>query len=368
VRALVVSRLYADATTRGKLRALAGLGCTIGAVVPASWRPGPGHPPRATEFGNDGAVRIFPVAVRGTDGDTAWESAGLKRALAEFRPDLVQVEEAPSSTVAAAVVRASSRLRFRVTVFSSDSLPAPLPVLGRFRRDRVLRRAVGVIGGNRLALGLLAQGRPGPSLVLPQTGVSPPLAAADRAPHDGLAIGFVGRLVPERGLDLLFRACVRLSEPWAMHVAGSGPAQEELEALAERLGIAARVTWHGALSRASLGGLWPRLDCAVLPSRTTPRWVEARGRTALEAMAHGLPVIVSASGALPEVVGPTGRVVPEEGVDQLAEVLGEFARDPDGRRALGIEARRRVLAEYTDEAIAERTLAFWRTVAAGASP
>ncbi len=367
MRALVVSRLYADATTRGKLRALAGLGCTIGAVVPASWRPGPGHPPRATEFGNDGAVRIFPVAVRGTDGDTAWESAGLKRALAEFRPDLVQVEEAPSSTVAAAVVRASSRLRFRVTVFSSDSLPASLPVLGRFRRDRVLRRAVGVIGGNRLALGLLAQGRDGPSLILPQTGVSPPLAA-DHAPHDGLAIGFVGRLVPERGLDLLFRACVRLSEPWAMHVAGSGPAQEELEALAERLGIAARVTWHGALSRASLGGLWARLDCAVLPSRTTPRWVEARGRTALEAMAHGLPVIVSASGALPEVVGPTGRVVPEEGVDQLAEVLGEFARDPDGRRALGVEARRRVLAEYTDEAIAERTLAFWRTVAAGASP
>lgn len=367
MRALVVSRLYADATTRGKLRALAGLGCTIGAVVPASWRPGPGHPPRATEFGNDGGVRIFPVPVRGTDGDTAWETAGLKRSLAEFRPDLVQVEEAPSSAVAGAVVRASSRLRFRITVFSSDSLPAPLPFLGRFRRDRVLRRAVGLIGGNRLALGLLVHGREGPSLVLPQVGVAPPLAA-DRTPHAGLAIGFVGRLVPERGLDLLFRACVRLTEPWAMHVAGSGPAQEELEALAERLGIAARVTWHGALSRTSLGGLWPRLDCAVFPSRTTPRWVETRGRTALEAMAHGLPVIVSASGALPEVVGAAGRVVPEEGVDQLVEVLREFALDPDGRLALGAEARRRVLAEYTDEAIAERTLAFWRTVTAGASP
>jgi glycosyltransferase involved in cell wall biosynthesis len=367
VRALVVSRLYADATTRGKLRALAGLGCTIGAVVPASWRPGPGHPPRATEFGNDGGVRIFPVPVRGSDGDTVWESASLKRSLAEFRPDLVQVEEAPWSTVAGAVIRASSRLRFRITVFSADSLPSPLPFLGRFRRDRVLRRAVGVIGGNRLALGLLAHGREGPSLILPQMGVSPPLAA-DRTPHAGLAIGFVGRLVPERGLDLLFRAGVRLTEPWAMHVAGSGPAQEELEALAERLGIAARVTWHGALSRTSLGGLWPRLDCAVFPSRTTPRWVETRGRTALEAMAHGLPVIVSASGALPEVVGAAGRVIPEEGVDQLVEVLREFALDPDGRRALGVEARRRVLAEYTDEAIAQRTLAFWRTVTAGASP
>jgi glycosyl transferase family 1 len=367
VRALVVSRLYADATTRGKLRALAALGCTIGAVVPASWSPDPGQPARATGFGDEGGVRVFPVSVRGTDADLAWDAAGLKRALAEFRPDLVQVEEAPSSGVAAAVVRAAPRLGFRVVAFSFASLPSPLPFVGRFRRDRVLRRAAGLIGGNRLALGLLAQGRQVPSLVLPQTGVSPPLAA-ERHPHPGLAIGFVGRLVPERGLDLLFRACVRLTEPWTMHVAGSGPAQEELEALAERLGIAARVTWHGALSRTSLRGLWPRLDCVAFPSRTTPRWVETRGRTALEAMAHGLPVVVSASGALPEVVGQAGRVVPEEGVDQLAEILREFAQDAEERRALGAEARRRVLADYTDEAIAERTLAFWRTVAAGASP
>ena len=67
MRAIIVSRLYTDAATRGKLRALAGLGCTIGAVVPASWQPAPGEPPRATTFGDDGGVRIFPAAVRGID-------------------------------------------------------------------------------------------------------------------------------------------------------------------------------------------------------------------------------------------------------------------------------------------------------------
>jgi glycosyltransferase involved in cell wall biosynthesis len=363
----VVSHLYADAAARGKLRALAGLGCTIGAVVPASWRPTSTHAPRATEFGNDGGVRIFPVPVRGVEPDLTWESAGLKRALAEFRPDLVQIEEGPESLVAGAVARAAGRLRFRIVLFSAESLPRSLPVLARLRRDRVLGRAAGLIGGNRLALGLLSQGRDGPALVLPQAGVSPPLSAEPQS-RPGLAIGFVGRLVPERGLDLLFRACVRLSDPWTIQVAGAGSAQEELEGLAEKLGIAARVTWHGALSRPALHELWPLLDCAAFPSRTTPRWVEARGRAALEAMAHGLAVVVTASGALPEVVGSAGRVVPEEGVDQLAEVLGDFARDPDGRRALGAEARRRVLAAYTDEAIAEQTLGFWRAVTAGASP
>jgi len=368
VRAIIVSRLYADAAARGKLRALAALGCTIGAVVPASWQPAPGDAARATTFGDDAGVRIFPTAVRGIEPELAWDSAALRRALAEFRPELVQVEEEPWTQVAGAVVRAATRLDFRVTVFSWESLPARLPFMARLRRDRVLHRCAGLIAGNKLALGLLTAGDSGkPTTVLPQTGVTPPLVAGSLA-RPVLSIGFVGRLVPERGLDLLFRACVQLSDPWSIHVAGTGPAQEELEALAERLGIAARVIWHGALSRSALAALWPQLDCAAFPSRTTARWVETRGRTALDAMAHGLAVVVSASGALPEVAGSAGRVIPEEGVDQLAEVLSSFAQDPDARRALGAEARRRVLAEYTDESIAQRTLGFWRVVTGSATP
>jgi glycosyltransferase involved in cell wall biosynthesis len=368
VRAIIVSRLYADAAARGKLRALAGLGCTIGAVVPATWQPGPGEPARATTFGDDAGVRIFPTAVRGADPELTWDARALRRALADFRPDLVQIEEEPTSQVAGAVVRAAARLDFRVTVFSWESLPARPTLVARLRRDRVLRRAAGLVGGSRLALGILTGGDSAkPTTILPQTGVTPPLVAGSMS-RPVLSIGFIGRLVPERGLDLLFRACVQLSDPWSIHVVGTGPAQEELEALAERLGIAARVIWHGALPRSGLVELWPQLDCAVFPSRSTPRWVETRGRTVLDAMANGLAVVVTASGALPEVVGSAGRVVPEEGVDQLTDVIRSFAQDPEARRALGAEARRRVLAEYTDESIAQRTLGFWRVVTGGATP
>ena len=59
---------------------------------------------------------------------------------------------------------------------------------------------------------------------------------------------------------------------------------------------------------------------------------------------------------------------PEGGGDELAGVLRAFARDPEARSALGVEARRRVLAEYTDESIAQRTLAFWRAVTGSANP
>jgi len=59
--------------------------------------------------------------------------------------------------------------------------------------------------------------------------------SVERRPHTGLAIGFVGRLIPEKGLDLLFRAAVKLVGRWTITVVGTGPAQEELEGLAEQL-------------------------------------------------------------------------------------------------------------------------------------
>jgi glycosyltransferase involved in cell wall biosynthesis len=191
--------------------------------------------------------------------------------------------------------------------------------------------------------------------------VTPPVTVP-RIPHQGLAIGFVGRLVPERGLDLLFRACVGLSGKWTLTVIGTGPSQEELEALAERLGISARVSWLGPLPRESVDQVWPHLDCVVFPARTTPRWVASAARGALHAMANGVAVVASDSGALPEIVGDTGKIVPEEDVPALTAALQDFYADRAECERLGTAGRYRIMEEFSDSAIAGRTLAFWRTL------
>ena len=184
--------------------------------------------------------------------------------------------------------------------------------------------------------------------------------ASQRPTIGGLAIGFLGRLVPEKGLDLLFRAAVKLIGRWTITIVGTGPAQEELEGLAERLGIAGRVTWLGALPHERVLEVWPRLDCVALPSRTAARWVEVAPRAALEGMAHGLPVVASASGALPEIVGGGGTIVAEEDVASFTAALQLFHDQPAERARLGAAGRRRIMDDYTDSAIAEKTLAFWR--------
>ncbi|MGH7525788.1 MAG: glycosyltransferase family 4 protein [Gemmatimonadales bacterium] len=364
MKAVVVSRVYADPASRGKLKALSGLGVTATAAVPDRWTPLGLTAEHKTSWGDDGGVRTVPIPIRGNAAapDLIWSAGALRRLLVDFRPDVVQIEEEPWTRGAAAAARLSRRLRLPYLVLARESLSGGYGPIGRLRRSRVLGGAAGLIAVNELASRLALRTHPFlPRRVMPQLGVPLPLGT-QRTSHAGLSIGFLGRLIPEKGLDLLFRACVKLVGRWTITVVGTGPAQEDLEALAERLGIAGRVTWLGALPRAGVDAVWPRLDCVVAPSRTAPRWVEVTPRAALEAMAHGIAVVASASGALPEAVGLAGVIVPEEDVDALAEALQRLHDLPGEHERLGSVGRRRVMDEFTDAAIADKTLRFWTEV------
>jgi glycosyltransferase involved in cell wall biosynthesis len=365
MRAVIVSHLYADPANRDKLRCLAGLGVSLAVAVPDRWAAND-RQIHGTVWGDDTGVRVVPVAVRGRMADPSrlhWNAKTLRRLLTDFRPDVLHIEEEPWTQPASVALRLARRLGIKTVLSTAESLPQRHGLGLRFRRERSLRLAQGIMGANRLALGLATRRKPAiPSLALPQIGVTPPVTTP-RISHQGLAIGFVGRLVPERGLDLLFRACVGMTGKWTLTVIGTGPSQEELEALAERLGISARVSWLGPLPRESVDQVWPHLDCVVFPARTTPRWVASAARGALYAMANGVAVVASDSGALPEIVGETGKIVPEENVPALTTALQELYADGAERERLGAAGRRRIMDEFSDSAIAAKTLAFWRRLA-----
>ena len=364
MRAVVISRAYLDPATRGKLRALAGLGCQVAAIVPDE------DGQARVEWTEDAGVTVVPVRVSGEWGDPSgpeWSRRAIRRFLKDFRPDVVQIEEEPWTRAASRAHREARRIRVPTLAFTRQTVSWKMPARAALRRRRVLRGAKGIVAVNPLAAALVASRYPNlPSLVLPQFGVSPPQSAASGT--DGFAIGFAGRLVPEKGLDVLLRAALKLIAPWRLRISGTGPEQEELESLASRLGIAARVTWLGAQPRDDLERLWPALDCFVAPSRSTRRWAETDGLVVATAMAHGLTVVVSQSGALPAVVGDAGVIVPEENVAALAEALQQLHDDRGRRRMLGAAARRRAMDVFSDTAVARRLLDFWRDVTVSSPP
>jgi len=136
---------------------------------------------------------------------------------------------------------------------------------------------------------------------------------------------FVGRFVPVKGLDLLLQALPEVVEEHPgvrLLVAGGGDTEDADRraalALADRLGVAGRVTWLGPVTQPALAALYRAADLLVVPSR-----YESFGLAALEALACGTPVVATAVGALDQVVrsGVNGQVVQEAAPHPLAAAI-----------------------------------------------
>ncbi len=157
---------------------------------------------------------------------------------------------------------------------------------------------------------------------------------------------FVGRLVTQKGLDVLFRALAMMKghHDWTLTIAGEGPLKDELAMAAQQLGIGDRVTFRGWLERGQLPAVYKDADAFVLPSRD-----EGMPNAMLEAMAAGLPVIGSRVSGLEEVVsdGETGLLVSPDDADRLNNALRQVIEDRDLTFKMGQAARQRVEERYS---------------------
>jgi glycosyltransferase involved in cell wall biosynthesis len=360
-RVLIISHIYLDPARRGKLRAFAAHDFDVTLGLPQRWKEASLGRSIETVWERQGGLEIFPIPAR-HQGDPALLQFGqreLDSLLRDKRPSLVQVEEELLSRAAAQVVRAARRTNTPVVLFTQENVERPSSVLARWRSRGTLERVRGVIAGSHAAAELVRHERPGlPVAVIPQIGVAVP-PAPEHVYHEGLAIGCVGRLVAEKGLDTLLEALAEnRGEPWHLTVVGEGPDRERLERFTSEHRLAARVRWMGALPPERLARLWPELDVLVLPSRKLPDWTEPVGQVLMEAMAHEVAVVGSNAGVIPEVIGHSGVLVPPGDSAALAAALRRLATD-EARRPLIQAARARAMQRFSDDAVAQRTIDFW---------
>ena len=159
----------------------------------------------------------------------------------------------------------------------------------------------------------------------------------------------VTRLVEQKGVDVLLKAAALAFSKvpnWQLAIIGEGPLRHELQALANKLGIASRVKWYGQVDNpiAYLNAA----DAFILTSR-----FEGSPNALLEAMACGLPPIVSDASPGPlELVGnEAGLIVPAEDVNATAEAILALASDGKLRKQLGIAAFQRTRVHELDNAM-----------------
>jgi glycosyltransferase involved in cell wall biosynthesis len=189
---------------------------------------------------------------------------------------------------------------------------------------------------------------------------------SERDPNQPLTIGFVGRMLPGKGLNLLSEALGLLaSEKWSLLVVGDGPERASFESSLAARHLLARTRFTGAVSYEQVPEFFKQIDLLVMPTETTERIREQFGRVLVEAMAGYIPVIGSTCGAIPEVIADAGLVFPEGDSQALADAIRRMLSDAGLRERCAMLGKTRVEENYSWDVVARKTFALFTQVLSG---
>lgn len=292
-----------------------------------------------------------------------YDPLALVRAM-RARPQILDIHEEPASLAVAEVLAIAKLLRLRspLLLYSAQNIFKRYPVPFRWIERSALRRASAVYCCNTEAAEVLRRkGFGGKAPVIPLGVDVDRFSPREPVRSSGVnaIVGYVGRLEHHKGVQVLLDAMAALPEWIVLEIVGDGPELERLRKLAAPLGD--RVSFRRFVDHRELPELYRQFDVVVIPSIPTPRWKEQFGRVAVEAMSSGVPIVASADGSLPEVVGPGGLLVPPGDAPALAAVVRSVCEDKDTSTRLA-DAGREWALQYAWPAVAERHFALYEEV------
>jgi glycosyltransferase involved in cell wall biosynthesis len=288
--------------------------------------------------------------------------------------DLVHCWEEPYIVAAAQVARCTpARVPLVFATFQNIAKRYPPPF--NWIERRAMDRADGVVAFGRTVLDVLV----GRGFDRNRACVIPPgvdtrrffrdPSARDRIraelgwPDDIPVVGFLGRFVPEKGLELLTEVLDAIEPPWRALFIGSGKLEGQLRSWAQR--HPQRVAINTSVRHDDVPRWLNAMDLLCAPSQTTTRWREQFGRMLIEAFACGVPVVASDSGEIPHVLADAGLVVPERDVTAWRRTISRLLTDPSMRGELGERGRQRATTIYDWPIVARQHSRFFNQIIEG---
>ena len=266
-----------------------------------------------------------------------WDPRVLRRAVRDFAPDVIDVHEECYFPAAAQAVSAAAKAP--VTMFAAQNITKRHPLPIRLMRRWVFSRVSAFYPCSNDAATVLRQwGYTGSAEVIPY-GVEEALLSVH---SNGERVGFIGSLVPQKGVNDLLGFGRRLL------CVGDGPLADAVRSAGGEVVI--------ARSSEELARQLERMGVLAMPSRTLPHLREQFGRAVIEAMAAGVPIVGYASGSLPEVVGDAGVLVREGDRHALVRAVESVLESPG---EIGERGRAKARERYRWRTVAEQMRALY---------
>ncbi|HYR11897.1 MAG TPA: glycosyltransferase family 4 protein [Longimicrobium sp.] len=367
-RLLTLGHSYVVGTNRRLAQAMARAGAgewEVTAAAPASF-PGDLGPITLTP---EPGERVEPVSVHGAGRIHTMRYGPELRELLRREWDVVHCWEEPF-ILAGAQVAAWTPRRAKLVFATFQNLPKRYPPPFGWMERYAMWRADGWIAFGRLVsevLGTRGLYDRRPHRVIPP-GVDTALFRPDREAgarvraslgwmdEEPPVVGYLGRFVPEKGIETLMRALDACTQPWRALFVGGGRMEGEVRAWAARHGDRVRIVT--GVAHDAVPGWLNAMDLLCAPSRTTRRWHEQLGRMLTEAMACGVPVIGSKSGEIPHVIGDAGLIAPEDDVAAWTRAIDTLLATPPRRADFATRGLARVRDEFALDLVARRHLDF----------
>lgn len=372
MKILVVGHAYIAPINREKWKVFATLhpADEITVVMPHLWQDAL-FTLSATETETDSSLNCTFIALpaKGTNNEVRYryKNKDLYALLRAKKPDIIYVEQGDSAlsylqTIVLSIFACprAKRLFFTwinwkpVLSFKHTLVWGFVAVINRFFSH-------GAVAGNHDAQALLREKNfKKPILVLPQLGVDLADSYLRTEPAEKI-IGFIGRLVPEKGIyDLLdaFSEAQLIQPGWRLVYVGNGPESAALKRKIMQKQLDFCVSVEAAMPHEEIFNFLQKVSIFVLPSYDTPQWREQFGHVLIEAMSLKIPVIGSTGGEIPYVIDDAGLVFTQRNIAKLAEKLMVLMCDSQLRAELGERGYHRVHTQYTHQVIAHKSREF----------
>lgn len=293
----------------------------------------------------------------------AYDPRPIIKALRRHRPHIIDMDHEPYSIPCAEILTLRNRFApaTPIVMQAAQNIYKKYPPPFSLLEKRALKQvAAAYMCSEEARAVLFAKGFDKPTRIVP-FGVDPEMFRfKKRESNKVLTIGYVGRLLPAKGLMVLAAALTKIkSEDWRLLVVGDGEERAKMENLFAGHNLSERVYFTGAVAYEKTPEYFRQIDVLIVPTRTTNKIREQFGRVIIEAMACGTPVIGSTSGAIPEVIADAGIVFPENNPSVLAAEIRRVIHDRQVLARLALAGRQRVEAHYTWEQVAEKIFSLY---------